>query len=1047
MLTMVGLQAAYAQAAAPMAIEVIGEHQVELQPLTVTDGLSQGLVLGMLADSKGYLWLATKEGLNRYDGSSIKVFRHDVNDPTSIGNNMGGALMEDEDGYIWIWLDIYGLDRFDPRTERFLHLTYPEYLAAYQAAPNKNALYNDAAGNLIIPNPKTNTNDTLFSSDYNIDIGQSKLQWCGLEALAEQINVWKQRTRIMNQLITYDNNVWFHYGDSIFRFWKHMPAEAQPESYKFGSTIRVFTDDARKHVYVAARDTVFKYNSTRNVFEAILVLPQGNYQLAYFTGDMQHQMLVNCKGSKTLVTDLKTGKARWISPRAKKGVPLPDNETYGLINDANDNLYLATPGWGIYKITADHTLFTVHTYGALPFLQQMRMDSRHFKNAYVDSLKHVWTWLDTTQLLPQQYFIGLQLTLVLTITDDGYIYFNAGLRHIPDHLFIGKYHVNTQQITKVFEEHIPGAYYPGMPRMLSKTDSLIWFGDRPKDGRTNLYSVDETTGERNTYPFPIVSETGGYDFINDYYQNDAGVFWLGTIQGLFRFDTKSKDWQHFKNMPTDTTSLSGNMIYCILPDPVAPDSILWIGTNGGGLNKFDIKAGTFKRYGTEHGLPNNVIYGVLADARNNLWISTNNGLCLFNPKTLQTRTFTVAHGLPGNEFNRYQFAQEADGSMHFGLVAGTIHFQPEDFYDQQNNNQLVINQLKLLNVPVKVRRQHEAKNKGSYVLEQAMEYTEELVFKYDERMITLGFSLLDLSTPSENTYKYMLEGLNTDWVDNGNNQWATFTNLDPGEYLFKVLGRNSSGIWTAEPTTLKLTILPPWWATWWFRALMALAAASSLYAFYRYRLQQALKEVQLRNQIAQDLHDEIGSTLSSVSLYTAVIEKKAPNMPDDVKRILGKISASVLEMMSAMNDIVWTINATNNNTTELVDRMRAFAVNMTEAKEMQLRFDVKGDLERVQLNMIDRKNGYLLVKEAITNAVKHARATQLSVTISVVDHTLHIAIADNGVGFDTAADNSGSLSGNGLLGMHLRAKESRAGLDIQSTTGQGTIISFRLKTS
>ncbi len=220
-----------------------------------------------------------------------------------------------------------------------------------------------------------------------------------------------------------------------------------------------------------------------------------------------------------------------------------------------------------------------------------------------------------------------------------------------------------------------------------------------------------------------------------------------------------------------------------------------------------------------------------------------------------------------------------------------------------------------------------------------------------------------------------------------------------------------------------------------------------LYALYRYRLQQALRLEQIRNQIAQDLHDEIGSTLSSISLYSAVMRNSLDAPPENTRSILNKIIQSTTQMLESMNDIVWTIKADNDSFEQVVNRMRAFAVNMTETRNIHLYFKADRHAEQLKLDMNQRKNIYLIYKEAVNNAVKYSACKTLRINVADGGGKLHIAIEDDGSGFDFegALGNTRLLGGNGLRGIKARAKEINATLNIVSTPEKGTCVELMVE--
>jgi len=460
----------------------------------------------------------------------------------------------------------------------------------------------------------------------------------------------------------------------------------------------------------------------------------------------------------------------------------------------------------------------------------------------------------------------------------------------------------------------------------------------------------------------------------------------------------------------------------------------------------DIKAETFKHYTTENGLPNNVIYGVQHDAHGQLWMSTNFGLCRFNPETAAVWLFTVDDGLMGNEFNRLSYGKDIHGRLYFEGVEGLTTFDPEVFYSPTEASPIVINRLKLSNKEVLYTSAIDKEEKDRYILPAPIEQCQELSFPYTERMITLGFSLLDFTNPKGNKYRYKLEGFHDDWIEAGAVNEAVFTNLNPGKYTFLVSGSNSQNVWST-PAQMQLTILSPWWATWWFRSLLAVSIAAAIYGFYRYRLQQTIKLQHLRNRIAADLHDEIGSTLSSISLAGAVIQHKLKNSNPEVEGFLHKINYNTQKMMEAMSDIVWAVNTKNDRFEQVIHRMRAFAVEILEPKEVMVHFDVSPHISQLLLDMQQRKNLYLIFKEVIHNTAKYADCKNVWVTLGYSNGRLLMKVRDDGVGFNlkpTTSNGQNEFGGNGIHNMYHRAHELKGKMEMNSSAGQGTevLLSF-----
>jgi ligand-binding sensor domain-containing protein len=302
------------------------------------------------------------------------------------------------------------------------------------------------------------------------------------------------------------------------------------------------------------------------------------------------------------------------------------------------------------------------------------------------------------------------------------------------------------------------------------------------------------------------------------YQDSGGNLWIGTIGGgLDRFDRETQTFVHYQHDPSEPSSLSENSVRAILEDRTGN---LWIGTWGGGLNKLDRTDGTFTRYGEKDGLANNVIWGILEDnvppegGGPSLWISTNQGLSRFNLETETFRNYDAADGLQSNSFYS-AYSVGSNGMLYFGGANGFNAFNPAELQDNPHPPPVVLVDFQLDNSPVPIG--------GESVLHQSSIETDDLALSYEDRVITFKFAALNYSSPEKNRYRYMLDGFDDGWTEVGSDQrLATYTNLDPGEYVFRVIGSNNDGIWNEEGVAIRLTVTPPWWATWWFRGVALL---------------------------------------------------------------------------------------------------------------------------------------------------------------------------------------------------------------------------------
>lgn len=412
-------------------------------------------------------------------------------------------------------------------------------------------------------------------------------------------------------------------------------------------------------------------------------------------------------------------------------------------------------------------------------------------------------------------------------------------------------------------------------------------------------------------------------------------------------------------------------------------------------------------------------------------MSTNKGLSRFDPAAGTITNYEEKDGLQSNEFNRRAFHKTKDGWFFFGGVNGFNYFKPEDIRESAFQPQVHITDLKIRNQSVPFHGKNSFLQKPAYL-------SSEITLPYSENMLTFEFASMDLSGPAKNRFSYRLDGFDHNWIASGTQHTATYTNLDPGSYTFRVKGTNHDGVWSDKEASFRVTILPPWYLTWWFRAALAITVAGLLYALYRFRLHHALKLERMRNRIAQDLHDEIGSNLSTISIFSKMVMKKEGMAGSPM---LDKIHGYANTSMEAMSDIVWMINARNDRFENIIVHMRSHAAELLEARNIALHMQFDEKLDAVRLEMEARKNFYLIFKEALNNIVKYADCKNVWLEMKLQSGVILLKIRDDGKGFDSTSSNGG----NGLVNMKKRAEFLKGRLLLDSAVGSGTRVELEFE--
>jgi class 3 adenylate cyclase/streptogramin lyase len=368
---------------------------------------------------------------------------------------------------------------------------------------------------------------------------------------------------------------------------------------------------------------------------------------------------------------------------------------------------------------------------------------------------------------------------------------------------------------------------------------LLWFG-----ADTALYSFDRETGHFKEFRYPIVPIHTPYRFAQSIVVDHEGTVWVGSTRGLLRLDPTNGDWTVYQNDPENTASLSFDLIFCLLNDPESPDRYLWIGTNGGGVNRFDKRNGSCSRYGSKQGLPNEVVYGILDDTDGNLWMSTNKGICRLDPRTGGVRNFDATDGLQGDEFNRNAYCKLPDGRLCFGGVKGFNIFDPGQVIAPPAPPQLCLTDIKLLNRSIPFQKEGAPLSAPAFL-------STGMTIPYETNMITFEFANMDFADTENNAFRYQLIGFDPEPITSGTKNSAIYTNLDPGTYHFQLSTRLRNEDWSEPQPMFQLVITPPWYRTRVAYVSYVLLAMLTSFTYTRLRTRSLIRrKKQLEHTVA-----------------------------------------------------------------------------------------------------------------------------------------------------------------------------------------------------
>jgi signal transduction histidine kinase/ligand-binding sensor domain-containing protein/DNA-binding response OmpR family regulator len=806
--------------------------------LTIADGLSQNSVSSILQDRRGFMWFGTKDGLNRYDGYNFFVFRHDPFDPTTISDSDVTALFEDRDGRLWVGTRNGGLNRFDRDRERFRRhgngFGAPVTAIAQDAAGDL-WVGTDGAGLLRIRHSEADRADGKWDRFSHDPANPASLG----------------NDRVLAVLVDRRGTLWAGTRSGLDRldagsrgFTRYTSEPASPVRLIDASIFALLEDDEGQ-LWMGSTPGISVLDAGRTGIRH----HYHRYRTFRYGWGEAIDMMQDLSGSFWIAThselmrfDPGTGDFQYLRPDPLNATGINSTLPTALYQDRSEVIWVGTNGFGINVHDPKGERFRTFRR---PATRPYRQSGFSVYTLFEDSGGNVW--IDAGILYRWNRRTGEFVSFETTSDrpdDFGNTRVYSLLEHPRGFLWAGSdrglYH---HQIATGRSHHYRydpadagGLPEPQVRAVFRDRDGTLWVVTEnylaklvdPAGGRFVSYPYNERPAE-GTWSFPSLVQTGD------------GHLWFGSLQGLVRFDPRRETFRHYRNDPGNPASLGHDAVRGLLRDPQQPDRILWVGTGGGGLNRLDIEAGTFSRYTTAEGLPNNVVYGVLPDDAGRLWLSTNRGLARFDPGTGTVRSFDAADGLQSNEFNSGAAFRSASGELFFGGIYGFNHFRPGDIRDNPHAPEAVITGLRRLN------RREVVGDSGS-ILERSIVETTSLRVPARDNVLIFEFAALDYSAPAKNRYAYRMLGFNDTWVDAGSYRTATFTNLPPGSYTFQVRGSNNDGVWNDTGTSLDLRILPPWWRTSWAYGLYVVLLGGLMLGVRRYEMNR----IRLRHLAKQE---------------------------------------------------------------------------------------------------------------------------------------------------------------------------------------------------
>ncbi|MBK1439739.1 hypothetical protein JHJ32_07075 [Parapedobacter sp. ISTM3] len=937
----------------------------------VENGLSNNAVLCSVQDRMGFIWFGTKDGLNRFDGYSFKVFHSDPDNSNGLGSNFIRALFVDETARIWVGTD-QGIYIFDPKSEKF-SLFHPTIINEILH------IAGDDAGNVWFI-------DNLTLYRYSATTAQ-------LTQIAEA------KSSVSSFGIGANGDIWIGTaGGDLFHYHPTQGTKGRYSLFDHSPSVvsewieSIHCSDKGFFLVGTSKQGVKLFDPTTGTYRDLLT--HDEYGTNIFVRDIlenEHNEYWFATESGIFIYHHDTGEC--INLRKQLGSPwaLSDNAVYTLCKDTEDNIWAGTYFGGVNHYALNNTFFE-------KFFPQGEGTNTISGNAVreicADEQGFLWIGTEDAGLNKMDISSGRMTNYQPAGHRGSLAYSNIhGLLVTGDTLWVGTFDhgldlldVNTGKVI---------CHYTAENKEGTLGNNFIFNSYRTGGGRILLATgrgiyeyLDVNKG------FHLVSGFPAHIFYTTLFEDSQGTIWAGTWRdGLYYFNPKTGDKGLFTHRADDPSTIGSNRVNRIFEDS---SGTIWVATEGG-LCLLNPTSGTFRRFGTADGMPSNLILAMLEDTDNKLWVTTSRGLVRFDIATEEIKVFTQANGLLSDQFNYNSAYKAPDGTLYFGSVKGLVRFNPANYRESTFQPPVYITGLQVYN------RELEINKKGS-PLRQSITFTDHIELNYNQSSFSIDFAALSFVSPRMTEYAYKMEGLDKAWTHIRTNRKAYFTELPPGDYLFRVNVADSRGGFIGKETQLRITILPPLWASLpAYLVYIMLALAVTWYGIHSYHRRMKEKNKQklelMRHRKEEELYrakidfftnvtHEIRTPLTLIKAPLEKVMKKAEELPT-VKRHLQTMERNTERLLALTNQLLdfrkaevtgYQLCFTPVDINALIrENLLGFKL-LTAQKNIRLRYSLP---DTPFIATVDKEAVTQIISNLLGNALKYAKR---HIAVSLVVH-------------------------------------------------------------
>lgn len=1013
-------------------------------------GLSHNTVLGMEMDDRGFLWIATLDGLNRFDGLEMKVYRPDESDSLSLSDGFIHGIHQHESGNLWVSTRDGGLNIFDPVTESFRNFDHDD--SEYNNFPSRqiSLLHKDNNENYWISFFGNSTgilepNTNIYHPAKIVD-GVTKERKASVNAYLE----FADGSMVMSTL----NGLFYLPESEVSKFVNDPSSEeniiatsipySQSEPFPNAGNMTVdsngdlwvnlITSGLEKmdpsyipeFLRVSINSGVVQNTAHRLVIERDGYLISGylNNQLLFVNLETGKQTIskldpsINLQGATYIFEDrhnelwVNTWGAGFYKLEQKKGISLLNNSTAAGSFESNFMLGFEEDEGGFWIGSGAEVLFYDFKSGAVSSLNDRLSNTK---------VEGIWSF--------EKDALGLWMVTV----EKGLVFIGSKELKKRNGLKAQRFNkqnsvIKSKNLHDVFRDSRGWLWlgYEGDGIQIIKNPEALISG--------GILNVLELSAESEEEISSVSS-----NFIREFYEDSFGNIWVATNNsGFDRLEILGDQVsaiQSFKKENGNEFSMphnDGRSVY------QQNDSTFWFATYGGGIAKWNSEEDQITRYTTEDGLPNNSTYGVIGGMdKRYVWTSTNSGLARLDTETDKFDVFTEADGLQNNEFNTGAYLSLSDGRLVFGGINGINIVDPYDLAANDKIPPVYLTEINLFGEPLDA--------------DTSATMLKNIELKYDQNFLSFTFAALDFKNPKQNQFAYKMEGVDANWVYSGNRNFAGYPNLAPDDYIFKVKAANNDGLWNEEGAALRIKITPPWWQTFWFRTLSLLLFLTGIVVGVRYLSQKRLREQirkmevenKLRNErerISRDLHDHVGSQLANIMSGLSLVDKY--NEIDNKEKsssLMSSLRDDAEITIKQLRETIWALNQSSLDLYTFKEHLQNYFKNQTAFSEsLNMNYSVVDEKNTI-LSSTQALNIFRIIQEASQNTLKYAGASKIDIDLVRKNGILNVFIKDDG---SFKGEKSSFNGGYGFGNMKKRTEE--LGGEINVNTEIGTEVSLRI---